>query len=122
MDFITIFQSTETLSQLFTVIVGALALVIFYYWATNPRRKLETLFPNLPGPKPLPFLGGLLDSIKVKGQLHLLFDMYCKKYGKVFAMVSFTGEPGLVVTDPEIIRHIMVKDFTSFHDRPVGVP
>ena len=116
-----VFKTIEVLlDQWLTLCAGAVVLVVICYWATNPRRRLEAQFPNLPGPMPLPFLGGLLDSIKVKGQLHLLFDMYCKRYGKVFAMLSFTGEPGLVVTDPEVIKLIMVRDFTSFHDRPVS--
>ena len=103
-----------------TISAGAITLFAVCYWATNPKRTLNARFPGLPGPKPLPIIGGLLDSIKVKGQLHLLFDAYCKKYGKIFSMVSFTGDPGLVVTDPEAIKQIMVKDFTSFHDRPVS--
>ena len=106
--------------QWFSLLVGGTVLVFLYYWGTNKRRMLEAQFPGLPGPKPLPFIGNLLDSIRHKGQIHSQFDDYYKKYGKFFAMPSFTSKSALVIAEPELIKQILVKDFSSFHDRPVS--
>jgi len=75
---------------------------------------------SIRGPKPLPVLGHLLDTIKHKGQLHLQVHEYFLKYGKVFAMSSFLGKiPNLVIADPEMLKDIFVKEFDSFRDRPL---
>ena len=102
-----------------TLFLGTAILIAVYYWSMNPKRKLEAQFPGLSGPKPLPFLGSLVDSLKAKGQAHLQFEGYYKQFGKLFS-VYFIGKPCLVVGDPQLIRGILVKDFDSFHDRPVS--
>ena len=106
-------------AQWLTLFLGTAILIAVYYWSTNPKRKLEAQFPGLSGPKPLPFLGSLVDSLKAKGQAHLQFEGYYKQFGKLFS-VYFIGRPCLVVGDPQLIRGILVKDFDSFHDRPVS--
>ena len=111
---------TVLAEQWFSVVVGAAVLFLLYYWGTNKRRMLEAQFPGLPGPKPLPFLSHLLDLIRHRGQFHLQFDEYYKRYGDLFAMFSFTGRPALVISDPELIKQILVKNFSGFHDRPVS--
>ena len=106
--------------QWFSVFIGAVVLFLLYCWGTSKRRMLEAQFPGVPGPKPLPFVDNLFDAIRHKGQFYLQFDEYYKKYGKVFALISFTGKPTLAVNEPELIKQIMVKNFSSFHDRPVS--
>ena len=36
-------------------------------------------------------------------------------------MVSFGKNIGLVVSDPEMIKQILVKEFDAFHDRTVSL-
>ena len=103
----------------FSVLIGTVMLLLLYFWDKNNRNLAKEQFPGLPGPKPLPFLGFLLDTIRHKGQVHLQFDDYYKKYGNLFA-IYLSGKPGLFVSDPELIKQIMVKNFSSFHDRPVS--
>lgn len=98
----------------------AAVVAILYYYGTKGARKLEAAFPGLPGPKPWPFIGNIPDFLKMKGQLHLYFDMNFKKYGRLYAM-SFVGAPTLVTTDPEMIKETLVKQFECFHDRPVSL-
>ena len=97
------------------VIVALLSLVVlFLYWCgTRGFADLKKL--NVSGPKPLPFLGNMLE-VKNYGALHLIHLDYFKKYGKVFA-ICLGGRPTLVVGDPELLKQIMVKDFSSFHNR-----
>ena len=70
----------------------------------------------LPGPKPWPYVGNLLDAFKYGG-LHNTFLEYDKKYGKVYKM--YLGrDPIIAVTDLEMLKRILVKDFDKFRNRP----
>lgn len=70
----------------------------------------------LPGPKPWPYLGNLLDASKYGG-LHKAFLEYGKRYGKVYKM--YMGRDAIIaVADPEMLKHILVKDFHKFRNRP----
>ena len=98
-----------------TVIASLLLLVaLFLYWyGTRGFADLKKL--NVPGPKPIPFLGNFLEVRKYNGiyQMHLAF---LKRYGKVFT-ICLGGRPSLVVADPELLKQIMVKDFPNFRNR-----
>ena len=97
-------------------VIGSLVLlvVLFLYWyGTRGFAALKIL--NVPGPKPIPFLGNFLEARKYDG-LHLMHLDYLKKYGKVFA-ISLGGKPSLVVADPELLKQIMIKDFPNFRNR-----
>ena len=97
-------------------VIGSLVLlvVLFLYWyGTRGFAALKIL--NVPGPRPIPFLGNFLEARKYDG-LHLMHLDYLKKYGKVFA-ICLGGEPSLVVADPELLKQIMIKDFPNFRNR-----
>ena len=105
----------------FTIAVASLVSVFLYRRGTRDARRLQAAFGDLPGPKPWPFIGNLLDSFRFGGRAYLLFDHYYKQYGRLFAMVSFGKNIGLVVSDPEMIKQILVKEFDAFHDRTVSL-
>ena len=90
-----------------------LAVSFLYWFGTRGFAELKKL--NVPGPKPVPFLGNMLE-VKKYGGLHLMHLDYFKKYGKVFG-ICLGGRPSLVVGDPELLKQIMVKDFPSFRNR-----
>ena len=70
----------------------------------------------LPGPKPWPYVGNLIEVARYGG-LHTAFIEYAKKYGKVYKM--YLGRsPMITVGDPEMLKHILVKDFLKFANRP----
>ena len=86
------------------------------YWMGVSSYSLISHVP-LPGPKPWPYVGNLLEAIHKYGGLHKAFLEYDKKYGKVYKM--YLGrDPIIVVTDLEILKHILVKDFDKFRNRP----
>lgn len=105
----------------FSITLTVCISFILYIWGIAPFRRSRVLeaVGDLPGPTPLPFFGNLLDLIKLKGQIHLYIDGYYKKYGRLFTMFFLTKRPSLVISDPEMTKDILVKEFQSFHDRPV---
>ena len=105
--------------QWLAISLGAAALFVVYFWSTNSSRKLAAMFPNLKGPKPVPFLDHLPDILRMKGQPHLQIDEYYRQYGKIFPMWHLK-RPTLVVAEPAMLREILVKNFQNFPDRPVS--
>ena len=100
-------------------ITSLLLLVVwFLYWCgTRGFADLKKL--NVPGPKPLPFIGNLLETRKYGG-MHLMYLDYVYKYGKMFA-VCMGSRPSLVVADPELSKQIMIKDFSNFRNRFIPI-
>ena len=103
-----------------TIVVAAVILFVVYYFWISPYQALKACYHN--GPTPLPFIGHLHDLIRHKGKFHLQLDEYYKKYGNVFVLSSmFTSKPCFVISVPEMIKDIFVKEFESFSDRPVSL-
>ena len=104
----------ESLAHPAAIASLVLLVVLFLYWyGTRGFATLKIL--NVPGPKPIPFLGNFLEARKYGG-LHLMHLDYLKKYGKVYA-ICLGGKPSLVVADPELLKQIMIKDFPYFRNR-----
>ncbi|KAL4239783.1 Cytochrome P450 3A4 [Mactra antiquata] len=69
---------------------------------------------NIPGPKPNYFIGNLGTILRL-GQLQAMLS-WGKQYGRVFGY--FEGwTPVISVSDPEILKEILVKDFNNFRSR-----
>ncbi|XP_045213915.2 cytochrome P450 3A24-like [Mercenaria mercenaria] len=70
---------------------------------------------GIPGPAPLPFFGNQLEQF-FKG-IHKTDEEWLQKYGKVFGYYS-GYQPVIAITDPEILKAVLIKDFQNFTDRP----
>ena len=69
---------------------------------------------GIPGPSPVPFFGNILDKFH-KPWMQLAAQRV-EEFGPLYGV--FDGsKPKLVVKDPELIKKIMVQDFTHFTDR-----
>ncbi|XP_026027337.1 cytochrome P450 3A40 isoform X3 [Astatotilapia calliptera] len=96
------FLSAETWTLL-----AALVTLLFVYscWTYGTFKRL-----GVPGPSPIPFFGTMLAYRK--GFFN--FDEEChKKYGKMWGI--FDGrQPVLCITDPAMIKTILIKECYSF--------
>lgn len=103
-------------STWFAILLGLLALV---YWLGI--RSYNSVLSNsaLPGPRIWPWVGNLPDLFKYGG-FHKMLLNYFYKYGRVYKM-CLGRSPSIVVTDPEIIKQITVKEFWKFPNRPLFV-
>ncbi|XP_058536718.1 cytochrome P450 3A6-like [Ochotona princeps] len=102
-----------------TWVLVATSLVFLYLYGTSTYGLFKKL--GIPGPTPLPFLGNIMGYRKGVWN----FDMKCyKKYGNMWGL--FDGrQPVLVITDPEMIKTVLVKEcYSVFTNRrsfgPVG--
>jgi cytochrome P450 family 6 len=86
---------------------------IFNYWK---RRNI----PQADGQKIL--VGNAATMFLRKECLGEFFQTFYNKYKHhKFIGVYLSYRPVLIINDPELIQDIMIKNFTSFHDRPVPI-
>lgn len=105
---------TELISS---VIVLELLFIIYYYTSFTywKRRGFQYLSPSFP-------FGNLSSVLLRQKSIGIgIFDLYKEmrqkgiKYGGYFMLTK----PVLLAVDPEIVKQIMIKDFSSFQDRGV---
>lgn len=79
-------------------------------------RKTHSLWKQLgvPGPEPSAFQGNVGEMFQMGA--HVAFRNWQLRYGRVFGVYLFR-KPVLVITSPEALKQIFVKDFASFPDR-----
>ncbi|XP_032743081.1 cytochrome P450 3A2-like [Rattus rattus] len=90
-----------------TWVLLAIILVLFYRFGTRTHGIFKK--QGIPGPKPLPFLGTVLNYFRGLWK----FDMECyKKYGKIWGL--FDGQtPLFAIMDTEMIKNVLVKECFS---------
>lgn len=91
-------------------------VALFLYWyGTCEFCVLKKM--NVPGPVPRSFVGNIPDIKKYQG-IHLMMLDYMRIYGKVFA-ISLGRKPSIVIADPEVLKQILVKDFSNFRNHHI---
>ena len=101
----------------FEILLGAgIIFYSLYYYLTSNFDFWEKR--NVPGPTPVPFFGNLKNYLlkrKFIGEiLKEFYDVY--KNESMFGLF-LQKTPILIVKDPEFIKDVLVKDFTTFADR-----
>ncbi|XP_067673016.1 cytochrome P450 3A5-like [Haliotis asinina] len=85
--------------------------VLFLIYAYGKKRNCLFKDVGIPGPEPVIYIGNFHQFV-LKGPNNKDWE----KYGKVFG-IFIGGLPMITVTDPEIAREILIKDFQHFTDR-----
>ncbi|XP_076436666.1 cytochrome P450 3A30-like [Babylonia areolata] len=93
--------------------VGVLSLLAFWIWKSMAVFKTFEKI-GLSGPPPK-FLVGNARQLMKMGLLRSFTD-WGKKYGKIYG-IFFSRTPAFVVSDPDLLRDMMVKNFASFPNR-----
>ncbi|XP_054006351.1 probable cytochrome P450 6a14 [Hylaeus anthracinus] len=95
-------------------------LLILYYYSTSTYDFWKKR--GVPGPKPLPLVGNTKDLMLAKvASTQLVTDIY-KKYANEPLVGFFANRmPVLLVKDLELIKDVLIKDFTKFSDRGFNV-
>ncbi|XP_060071556.1 cytochrome P450 3A8-like [Ylistrum balloti] len=98
--------------MILTLTMVGLGIVLTYWYLKLHFGVFERY--GIPGPKPVFLLGNIIEIMK-KGQLQAISD-WRKTYGIAFGYFEgFT--PVLSVSDPAVVREVLVKDFANFQAR-----
>nr|QST15045.1 CYP360A5 protein [Diaphanosoma celebensis] len=95
-----------------TLLLVAIASFVFYWYGTRTHDFFSS--QGIPGPKPIPFIGNMWGMWR-KNVAENDIALY-KKYGKIFGIYEGVV-PNLFVTDPKLIRSILIKDSGRFINR-----
>ena len=99
-------------------LVTVLTISLCLYIYTKYKQSIFKRYGIPAGPKPTPFLGSMPEFIK-KGMFQMDVDNV-KNYGTFFG--SFVGNiPTVMISDPDMIREIAIKQFQNFQDRTQSV-
>nr|CAD7199180.1 unnamed protein product [Timema douglasi] len=89
--------------------------VLYLYLSRHYNYWKKKGVPHL---KPSPYIGNLKQLLRIKecpGQF--LASLYFKGVGKPYFGFFIFDRPALIIRDPELIKHILLKEFHHFTDR-----
>lgn len=93
-------------------------LFLIYRWIKSPfdywkKRKV-------PSPAVSLIFGNIGDAIRMKRTLGEIYKDYYNEF-KEYAYIGFYRfrTPGLIVRDPELIKTVLISNFSSFHDNDI---
>ncbi|CAF0852129.1 unnamed protein product [Rotaria sordida] len=96
---------------LLTVVISIFAYYVYNLRTNNIFRRL-----GIPGPAPIPFLGQLF-NIARKGMKTNDIELV-QKYGKIIGVFEGTF-PIILLSDPDLLRNVLIKDSNVFVNRRV---
>lgn len=87
-----------------------------YYWAISTFDYWSSR--GVAGPAPKPFLGNLSDVFFGKSSFgEYLKTVYDKHRDEPMFGIFMSRNPALVLIDPNLIKDVLIKDFSTFSDR-----
>ncbi|XP_078037572.1 cytochrome P450 6A1-like [Augochlora pura] len=105
---------TNYLELLWALVV--LAIAFYYYLVCNFDFWKKR---GIPGPKPVPLFGTDKDLIFANVSVADVVEDLYQKYKNEPAVGLFNGRsPVLVLHDPDIVKTVLIKDFSMFVSRP----
>ncbi|XP_038069744.1 cytochrome P450 3A24-like [Patiria miniata] len=98
-------------SVTWTLVVGVLLLLAWYDWWCHHYFQRR----GIPVADYIPFFGNILQW---RRGIQTTFTDYVKKYGRVVGTYVFR-KPVLIIADPDLLKNILVKHFSSFYNRRI---
>ncbi|XP_017274472.1 thromboxane-A synthase [Kryptolebias marmoratus] len=112
-DFLNVFSFEASRTKV-TLSLFVIFLALLYWYSVYPFSVLSRC--GIKHPKPVPFFGNML--MFRKGFFQPLSDII-KTHGRVSGYY-FGRKPVVLVADPDMLRQVLVKDFSSFPNRLFG--
>jgi hypothetical protein len=103
----------SSIHSLAPYLVGAVSATIIFGWLT--RRKSDNGLPRPPGPKPLPFIGNLLDMPKEKDWE--IYRMWNERYGEI-VYVEALGSKIVILGSAAVITELVERRSAIYSDKP----
>lgn len=105
----------------FEILCVALAIYFLYYYYTSTKFDFWKN-RGVQGPKPTFFFGNFKDLILRRTSFADFFkNLYDEFPDEPMVGFFIRNEPALLVTDIDLLRDVMIKDFTNFTDRGIRV-
>lgn len=102
----------------FVFLIFTLVIITYLYLTRNFNHWKNR---NIPYVKPLPFFGNFKEQFLFKKNLgYILLEIY-NKFRDGIVGIFISDQPFLLITDVELVRAVLVKDFQYFEDRTVAV-
>lgn len=93
----------------------AIFLTLYYYFTLNFNFWKNR---NVVAPKPIPFFGNTKDVILRKIEISNFIAKLYKKYdNEAMFGIFFGSSPNLVLRDLDLIKDVLIKDFSTFDER-----
>lgn len=114
------FQLQKMEIGVFELLAGfGILLYAAYVYFTSTFNYWKNL--GVPGPEPVPFFGNLKDTVLGRKHNSELFkEMYDQYKTEPLIGIFLQRKPALILSDPDIIKDILIKDFHIWADR--GLP
>lgn len=105
----------------YIALIGLISLFIGFTYMT--RNYLYWKRRGVLGPKPTVFFGNAWDIMTFKKPIgYWLKSFYDSMPDVPYFGIFVMDEPFLILKSPEVIKQILVKDFSYFQDRTIAVP
>ncbi|XP_029053439.2 cytochrome P450 6a2-like [Osmia bicornis bicornis] len=91
-------------------------LIACYYYAVSNFDFWKKR--GVVGPTPIPFFGNTKDIMFAKTSIrHYIKTTYDQYKNEPMIGFYLMKEPSLILNDPELIKHVLIRDFSNFADR-----
>lgn len=103
------------------ILCGIVAVLIAFYCYHTSTFNFWTS-RGIRGPRPIPIFGNVKEVMKAKKALgHYLIDVYNDYKNESMIGIFVRRTPVLLIKDPNLIKDVLIKDFSNFTDRGVAI-
>lgn len=96
-----------------------IVLLLFYYYSVANYNFWKK--QGVPGPKPIPLCGNIAPILFAQASAgDCIQSIYNKYKGEPVVGIYLRRKPALLISDPELIKIILIKDFAKFSDRGIN--